>query len=63
MSKLQANIFSIPTTYGPQQFAKIGGGKVDYLDFSCEIGLMSTLINLLQFLHDVILDKLVNMPD
>ena len=41
MSKLGANIFLIatllPTTHGPQQFAKIGVVKVDYFDFPVEI--------------------------
>ena len=36
MSKLGANIFLIATTYGPQQFAKIGVVKVDCLDFPNE---------------------------
>ena len=34
MSKLGANI---PTTYGLQQFAKIGAVKVDYFGFPGEI--------------------------
>ena len=40
MSKLGTNIFLyqlLPTTYGLQQFAKIGAVKVDYFDFSGEI--------------------------
>ena len=36
MSKLDANIFLIATTYGPQQFAKIGVVNVDYFDFRNE---------------------------
>ena len=40
MSKLGTNIFlisTISTTYGLQQFAKIGAVKVDYFDFPGEI--------------------------
>jgi hypothetical protein len=37
MSKLGANIFLLSTTYGLQQFAKIGALKVDYFDFTGEI--------------------------
>ena len=37
MSQLGANIFLIPTTYGTQQFAKIGGVRVGYFDFPCEL--------------------------
>ena len=37
MSKLGTNIFLISTTYGLQQFAKIGAVKVDYFDFPGEI--------------------------
>ena len=37
MSKLDANIFLISTTYGLQQFAKIRALKVDYFDFPGEI--------------------------
>ena len=40
MNKFGANIFGqqlLPTTYGPQQFAKIGVVKVDYFDFPVEI--------------------------
>ena len=37
MSQLGANVFLISTTYGLQQFAKIGAVKVDYFDFQSEI--------------------------
>jgi hypothetical protein len=37
MSKLGNNIFLISTTYGLQQFAKIGAVKVDYFDFRGEL--------------------------
>ena len=33
MSKLRANIFLTATTYGPQQFAKMGAEKVDFFIF------------------------------
>ena len=36
MSKLGTN-YVLPTTYGLQQFAKIGAVKVDYFDFPGEI--------------------------
>ena len=37
MSKLGTKIFLISTTYGLQQFSKIGAVKVDYFDFQGEI--------------------------
>ena len=40
MSKLGTDIFLcqlLPTTYGLQQFEKIGAEKVDYFDFPGEI--------------------------